>query len=88
MITEMDSLQKTYHKDNINKKYIYLSTTKQQKQKTELQKSISVHAMLYSVQKPLPKKQKQNNKKPKKTCKYFMSLVGQVLLHYLDPRRH
>ena len=39
----MDSLQKTYHKDNINKKYIYLSTTKQQQH--EQQKSISVHTV-------------------------------------------
>ena len=43
MITKMDSLQKTYHKDNINKKYIYLSTTKQQQ--PEQQKSISVHTV-------------------------------------------
>ena len=75
MIIEMDSLQKTYHKDNINKIKKYLSTTKQQTNKTELQKSISVHAMLYSVQKPPPKKQKQQKTKQQKTKERLASTL-------------
>ena len=32
-----------------------------------------------------PKNKNKKTKNKRKTCKYFTSLVGEVLLHYLDP---
>ena len=59
----MDSLKKSEKKNptkmTLIKKEIWISK-KQNKQK--LQKSVSVHARLYSVQKPPPKKQQKQQK--------------------------